>query len=262
MSRIYITFLLLLLIPSTTHAELNLVTAGKPTADLVVDVRGAQGDGAAVLSAAGEWLNESLMKASGASLPVVESSGERPALVIGLAKNWPQIAAKAGLNKEAYEGFCIVSEDDGAFILGNSETGVQHGVATLLHKLGFRWYAPSPKWSYTPTLKTVSLDINLADEPALVDRGIWYAYGNPVEGLSDNYRRWAIANRLSVRRLMNTGHSYGNIINRNQEAFAVHPEYYALLSSGDRDNQRSVLARKFCFSNPGLIVGCQKLGID
>jgi hypothetical protein len=69
----------------------------------------------------------------------------------------------------------------------------------------------------------------------------------------ENYTRWAIANRLGVRSLMRTGHSYGNIIQRNQQAFAEHPEYYALLSTGQRDAQRAVNARKFCFSNPGLI---------
>ena len=79
----------------------------------------------------------------------------------------------------------------------------------------------------------------------------------PVQSGSDkvlkaNYHDWARGNRLSSHALINTGHSYGNIIQRNANEFAKHPEDYALLENGERDSKRPPTARKFCFSNPGL----------
>ena len=73
-----------------------------------------------------------------------------------------------------------------------------------------------------------------------------------MKRLSENHQRWSIANRLSDVNLTQTGHAYGNIILRNEKAFAEHPEYYALLPDGTRDAKRAVAARKFCTSNPGL----------
>ena len=75
----------------------------------------------------------------------------------------------------------------------------------------------------------------------------------PLDALKAGYERWRVANRLVQAAPFQNGHSYGNIIGRNAEAFAAHPEYYALLENGERDSQRAVAARKLCYSNPGLI---------
>ncbi|MEM7012168.1 MAG: DUF4838 domain-containing protein, partial [Verrucomicrobiota bacterium] len=61
------------------------------------------------------------------------------------------------------------------------------------------------------------------------------------------------ANRLTLRGLTRTGHSYGNIIGRNQEAFANNPDLSAMLEDGTRDQTSVPNARKFCVSNPDLI---------
>jgi hypothetical protein len=45
--------------------------------------------------------------------------------------------------------------------------------------------------------------------------------------------------------VLHTGHAYGGIIRRNQEAFDQHPEYLALVN-GERGGS------KFCISNEGL----------
>ncbi|QDU98290.1 DUF4838 domain-containing protein [Lignipirellula cremea] len=240
---------------ASAQAEFVVVADGKPAADLVIDTRGAAGEGPAVLETAGAWLAESIQASTGAELPRADAPGDRPAIVLSLAKNWPEVAAAGGLNEKAYEAFALVTQADRLFVLGVSEAAVQNGVAELLRRWGFRYYAPSPRWRAIPPRKSLAADLRLAGQPALLARGIWYAYGNPGElaPLMDNYREWAMANRLTVRNLMTTGHAYGNIIGRNPEAFEQHPEYYALLPTGERDNQRSILARKFCYSNPGLI---------
>ncbi len=157
---------------------------------------------------------------------------------------------------ESYESYALVTRGDTLYIIGRSGVAVRHGVADFLHRLGFRFYAPSRRWHAVPLLKDKSVELNVSESPALRSRRIWYAYGMPgddLKSLSEDARRWQIANRLSVDQVVSTGHSYGNIIGRNRAAFEKHPEYFALLVDGTRDTKRPENARKFCFSNPGLI---------
>jgi hypothetical protein len=241
---------------SVSRGALPVVEDGKPRAEIVVDVRGSAGDGAGVLADAGDWLADSIRRASGATVAVKQELGEGPAIVIARADAWPDVAKQAGLKPGAYDAYCIATTPQRAYILGNSEAAARHGVADLLRRWGFRWFAPSPRWHHVPELTTLAVDLNIVETPALVDRRIWYAYGmsgDDLAPLMQNYTRWAVANRLSVRSLIQTGHSYGNIIQRNPETFAAHPEYYALLPDGKRDFERAINARKFCFSNSGLI---------
>jgi hypothetical protein len=245
--------LMILALPQTSNAQFTIVKDGVARGDIVVDARGALGGGPATLLDAGNWLSECIEKSSGVKLKVLQEAGDTPCVIIGRADAYPDIAEKAGLTSKAYDAFCIVTRADRLYLLGNSEAAARHAVATLLHRLGFRWFAPSPQWHFVPSLANISVDLNLVDEPKLAHRGIWYAYAGGEAALMENYRRWAIANRLSVNSVINTGHSYGNIIGRNQAAFDAHPKYFALLPDGKRDNERSILARKFCFSNQGLI---------
>src|SRR5690606_4392307 len=54
--------------------------------------------------------------------------------------------------------------------------------------------------------------------------------------------------RLGSAADAHTGHSYDAIVNRNMEAFAKNPEYFAL----GTDGKRNIKSKKFCFSNPEL----------
>jgi len=129
-------------------------------------------------------------------------------------------------------------------------------VADLLRRWGFRWFAPSEKWHTTPQLKELAVDLNISVSPQLIERRIWYAYGmrgDDLKPLMANYQRWSAANRLTLRGLTRTGHSYGNIIGRNPEAFADNPELSAMKEDGTRDTTSVPNARKFCFSNQDLI---------
>ncbi len=244
------------------RAGFSVVRDGQPTAEIVADTRGSEGGGPEVLKDAAQWLADSLKQASGAEMVVVEWSedveqpGDAPAVVIARADAWPEVAATAGLKANSYDAYCIVTEPRRVLVLGNSEAAARHGVADLLRRIGFRWFAPSPRWHIVPKLKDIAIDVDTVDAPALVDRRIWYAYGmsgDDLKPLMQNYQRWAIANRLSIGSVIQTGHSYGNIISRNQETFDQHPEYYAMLPDGARDNQRAVNARKLCYTNPDLI---------
>ena len=256
--KILLRFVLaaVVLVAATARAEFVAISDNQPVADVVVDTRGASGDGPEVLRDAGEWLVDSLKRASGTELQVIDKPHDGPAIVIARADAWPGVAATGRLKGRGYNSYCIITEPKRVYVLGNSEAAARYGIAHLLRHLGFRWFAPSPRWHIVPRLKSVAFDVNAIESPELVDRRIWYAYGmgdKDLKPLLANYNRWAIANRLSVGSLMQTGHSYGNIIGRNREEFAQHPEYFALLADGQRDNQRAINARKLCCSDPGLI---------
>lgn len=249
--------ILLLSTSSVARADLEVVRNGTATASIVVDVRGSGGDGPEVLRDAGSWLTDSIERCTGAKPTLVETTTESPCVVIARADAWPEVAKRAGLKRGIHDAYCIVTDDDRVYVLGNGEAGARHGVADLLRRWGFRWFAPSPRWHVVPRRRSLAIDVDVVASPALIDRRIWYAYGmgsgDDLAPLTENYERWAIANRLSVRSLMRTGHSYGNIVRRNEEAFAEHPEFYALRSDGERDSERAINARKLCFSNPDLI---------
>jgi hypothetical protein len=251
--RVFTIAVVVLSFSSTARPEFTLIRDGKPLCVIVIDTQGTQGSGADILRDAGKWLADCLQSATGASLPVVEAASKSPALIIARADAYPAIADKAGLKSGVYDAFCIVTQPSQLYVLGNSEDAARNGVSLLLREWGFRWYAPSPRWHVVPALRNVSSDLNIVDTPKLIHRGIWYAYGAGEKELGENYQRWAIANRLSVRSVIRTGHSYGNIVRRNQDEFDRHPEYYALLPDGKRDSERAIDARKLCFSNKDLI---------
>ncbi len=244
------------LIHSACFAEVVILKDGRPTAEVFVDARNATGDGPEILQSSARWLSESLGRASVVGIPIVGKPGAGNAFVIARADAWPEVARSVGLSPDDYDAYAIATRSNRVFILGNSESAARHGVADLLCRWGFRWLAPSPRWSIAPTIKNLAVAANFKESPALRDRRIWYAYGMSGEDLKPlmaNYERWAVANRLSLRSRVRTGHSYGNIIQRNAKVFEQHPEYFALLPGGKRDNERPVNARKFCFSNPGLV---------
>lgn len=251
-----LAFAWITLITGPARSEVTLIDEGQPAARIVIDTRGSAGEGPEVLVDAGRWLADSLKAASGAVFRIDRHAGDEPAVVIARADAWPEVARQAGYEPEDTTSYAIITQPNRVYILGACEDAARHGVADLLYRWGFRWFAPSPKWHIIPEIRDLTVSLNTIETPALRDRRVWYAYGmsgNDLRPLMDNYERWAIANRLSVKSLMRTGHSYGGIIRRNQAEFERNPEMYALLPNGKRDSERPIEARKFCFTNPDLI---------
>jgi hypothetical protein len=185
-----------------------------------------------------QWLAEALQEAGVAQV----------ALVLTTAQAHPELAGKAKLPAGNRDAFAIFAEGEKTYLLGANATAIHYAAAQLLRELGFRTYAPSPRWNIVPKLQKLPA-IHASSAPAVGSRSIWYAYGASSETLKDNYQRWVFANRLTANGLINVGHSYGNIIGRNKKEFDAHPEYYALQENGKRDAK----TQKFCTSNPGLI---------
>lgn len=252
------TLTVLLVVSTVCRAEVPLLENGNARIHIVADVRGTTPAGAEVLQDAADWLAASLNRASGATFVVADEPGEARSLIIARVDEWPDVAQAAGLTTQKYDDYAIATRSDERriYVLGNSEEAARFGVADLLRRWGFRWFAPSKKWHVAPQLKDLAVDLNIAESPQLIERRIWYAYGmsgDDLKPLLVDYHRWAAANRLTLRGLTRTGHSYGNIIGRNKEAFASNPELSAMKEDGTRDTTSVPNARKFCFSNPDLI---------
>ncbi len=251
--------LIVLVAASAGHCDdVALIKDGQALAQIVADTRGTTPAGSAVLKDAAGWLAASLKTASGAELSVADQPVDVAAVIIARAEAWPDVARSASLNSDGYDDYAITTNPKTrrVYILGNSADAARYGVADLLRRWGFRWFAPSPRWHVTPRFKNLTLDLNVVESPQLIERRIWYAYGmsgDDLRPLMENYQRWAVANRLTLRGLTRTGHSYGHIIGRNKEAFAGNPNLSAMHEDGTRDTMSVPNARKFCSSNPELV---------
>lgn len=242
----------------TTKAEFNVVRDGKAAAHIQVDAANTTAAGRETLLDAAHWLAQAIQQSSGAKLEVGETArGDGlPTIILARADVLPEIAREAGLKSQAFDAYAVVAQPQRLYLIGRSEAAVGYAVADVLHRWGFRYYAPSPRWHIVPRTDNLAVDGRHVDEPAMITRKIWYAYGHNGAGLkelSEAHRRWSIANRLTDFNLTQTGHAYGNIIGRNEKEFEAHPEYYAQLPDGSRDSTRPMVARKFCTSNQGLL---------
>ena len=244
--------LYLLLLTNPVHG-LTLVEGGKPRAAVVVDAGKVTAAQQTFQDETTRWLLEAIEQASGARLSLVEEKAEQAILLLTTAAAQPIVAKRLRLRGDHPDAYAIETTASQVTLVGANVYALRHAVAHLLRELGFRYYAPSPRWHIVPRRTDLRVELNLAAAPDIGTRKIWYAYGQPDKNLSANYERWVMGNRLSGQALLNTGHSYGNIILRNAAEFAKHPEYYALTEAGARDHKKVPAASKFCTSNPGLL---------
>src|SRR5690606_2587759 len=150
------------------------IDEGQPAARIVIDTRGSAGEGPEVLVDAGRWLADSLKAASGAVFRIDRHAGDEPAVVIARADAWPEVARQAGYEPEDTTSYAIITQPNRVYILGACEDAARHGVADLLYRWGFRWFAPSPKWHIIPEIRDLTVSLNTIETPALRDRRVWY----------------------------------------------------------------------------------------
>ena len=250
----FVTAVLILLSTAVRVVAFDIVRDGQPRAKVFVDTRGAQGNNDRILRGAADWFGDAVERATGAELETAQDASDGPVLVLARADQYPEPARRAGIHSESLNAFAVVTSENRAYILGRSEVAVRHGVATVLHRMGFRYFNPSPRWWITPDTGDLSIEETFSDAPDMRGRRIWYAYGVRKEELKRGYSRWAEANRMGSPAGFHTGHSYGNIVNRNREEFEKHPEYMNLLENGERyELKKGRFAGKLCYSNPGLV---------
>ncbi|MFH1614583.1 MAG: DUF4838 domain-containing protein [Planctomycetota bacterium] len=164
-----------------------------------------------------------------------------------------ELAVKDIADREAY---ILCSHKSGLYVLGATELAVEHAVWDLLYRIGYRQFFPGENWEVIPKIENLSISVHAEEKPDYYMRWIWYGwagfYGGPDWASSQKYyERWCSRNRGHFGFLLNTGHAYDEIIDKNKAVFDAHPEYYGLVN-----DKRS--STKICIGNPEL----QKLVID
>ncbi|NQU10776.1 hypothetical protein HQ590_08300, partial [bacterium] len=223
------------------------------------------------LDASGFWLSEWINKSTQAELPVlVDAEPQRAAIILSLARNYPEVAEQAGLSREFLkngpmqhlDSFCIVSTADRLYLLGRTELGCRHAIAYLLRHLGYRFFNPAPRWCIAPRTSNLAVDLNISKKPALFDffynntsgHGVNVNQADNALWLREMY--WGDLNFLTVNRTglshrLGMGHVTSHLHEYLKAEFAAHPEYYVMLENGERSKGEHPI--RFCLSNPRLM---------
>jgi hypothetical protein len=231
-----------------TLPEVLLATNGKARMPVVVgpdatpDVREAAAE-----------LGEYLGRISGSVFLVEDgdagsgiAAGQK-GIVVGLVSNFAKLPFKVEFQSGdgSPDQYLLRTTDDRLYLLGTTPAAVQCAVWDFLHRQGYRLFFLTDTWEVVPSRAELSAALNVTERPDYVTRQA--PRGAPWSD-RDLWNRWQRRNRMKSSFVLNTGHSYGGIVRRNQPAFNEHPEYFALV-----DGERSSGANaKFCVSNPGL----------
>ena len=210
-------------------------------------------DAPASVHAAARDLQHYVMRASGATLPIVHepttamvSLGDTPA------------ARRAGIAAETmpWEGYRIVTRQDVLFIVGRDtgkdertpgggvSSGTRNGVSTFLEEsLGVRWLTPGEHGDYVPTHATIELpEVDTDDAPFFRNRRLPYTQSQRPE-----VKEWKARHKLGVELTLSHGHNWRTI---PASAFDEHPDWFA--EKGGRRVPPSG-EYKLCMSNEGMI---------
>ncbi len=165
----------------------------------------------------------------------------RGAIMIGTAEDFKEKAQTEKIEVLGPEGFIIKSEKDNLWIMGNSETAIQHGIYSFLEKIGCRWYFPDPVWYVIPQKKEIKINIDVKEKPSFAWRNIWYEFGPRTPKLKVDYENWMKYNRQYGWLRVYAGHSYANYIPPKE--FEKNPELFSLVGTERKPTQ-------LCISNP------------
>lgn len=248
--------LLTLTLGAAAHAQLTLARDGRAETSIFV---------ASTLPEAleaGQALEQYLGLMTGAKMsltaPEADRIPRRPegnTILIAAAADLPALslptAVPALVSKVRDDGFALWCDGKGAVVLSAVRpTALVFGAYELLQKLGCRWYFPGPLGEEIPTLKTLTLPaLAEVQNPSLVDRNMWYAYGGRPGWQSGGYQLWRKQNRMGGL-AFSAGHNLARIV--PPSLFATHPEYFPL-QGGRRVNPTQSYNWQPCTSNPEVI---------
>jgi len=153
------------------------------------------------------------------------------------------------------EGYVVFADRDKLILAGNSGRAVRHATYELLGQLGCRWLVPSERWTIVPKRSKLKVEpLQIATEPDIANRSIWYAYGMGVDDsryvLARDYNRWVEGNRLGGLAPYKCGHTYPHTVEGHKDLFQAHPEYFAMKEDGTRIPYGKY--HSLCYSNPDV----------
>ncbi len=221
--------------------EVKIAEEGKALLPVIVSPGATEGTKSTASTLAGM-----LERISGAKFEVIAGDGAK-GLAIGRASDFPALQLGGGFaptDPARREEYLLRSHAAGAWLVGATDLAVQHAAWDFLHRLGYRQFFPGKTWEILPKRDRLSIAVEATERPAYHSRRIWYGFG-PLAENKEAYDDWCAKNRAVAGIDLHTGHAYDGILSRQKAAFAVHPEYLALVG-GERK------PAKFCISNPGL----------
>ncbi|MEN6401562.1 MAG: DUF4838 domain-containing protein [Armatimonadia bacterium] len=247
---------------------ITVLTAGVAAADLAVVQDGQARAQIVIASAAPEAVEaaEALQKyfraMSGAELRLAPTEQQPaqfkrpagPAVIVAAPEYLNALklpAATALLAKIRDDGFMIWSDgSQTAVISAKKPTALVFAAYELLQKLGCRWFFPGELGEELPQLKTIRLS-SLAEvqNPSMVDRNMWYAYGGRPDWQKNGYLLWRKQNRMGGLGF-SAGHNLARIV--PPSLHATHPEFFPL-QGGKRVNPTESNNWQPCTSNPEVI---------
>lgn len=202
-----------------------------------------------------------LSRISGGEFSVVS---ERPqqAIFLGTRAMFPEMLSEPeaiGL-ASARERYRIRTDQGSLIIVGETDRAVEDAVFDLLHELGYRQFFPTSAWEVVPHNPDLAIEIDRVSQPAFARRFIFIAVRRkPVELVQAvdfpeteaAFADWQRKNRAVSGYQLNSGHAYQEIIKRNSEVFAAHPEW---LTNKDTwaDSGSGLYAPKFMVDNDEL----------
>jgi hypothetical protein len=210
-----------------------------------------------------EELADYLKQISGATFEVKAGDGSE-GIVVGTLDEFPTPNLEKPLEINGVDGreaFAIRTTEKRVLLLGATSRAVPHVVYRFLDELGVRWFFPAQHWTVVPSTPALKWNREITDRPTILNRGIWASWGyfgdtpekrwnrewNNSRSAHD-YEAWKVHNLQGGSMQVNTGHSWFEIIKANNEIFAKHPEYYALVG-GER---KAHWEAKVELSNPAV----------
>lgn len=199
-----------------------------------------------------------LQKATGKDFSVTSAQTSLKSGGIYILLNKPA-SISADLQKKltngSIEDFVISGDGQKLYLVASHPVGLSRAIYTYLDKLGFRWYFPGAKWSYTPQLTNITITLTQYCSPSFQLRNFTGTGGMPhVKSIDPDFLVWRAWEDWKRRNRMGgdvelAGH-YGDVFNyKYQSELQKHPEYLALVG-GKRTGWHP--DAKWCISNAAL----------
>jgi hypothetical protein len=222
------------------------VAAGQPAdsmADKLLLVENSQTRSVIVLAAnaaaeekqAAQELQQYLQKISGAKTEIAaEPRAEQIPIRLGQAAATPELVASIKAKGTDPDSFILKVDVDGIRVIGLSPEGTLFGVYELLEQLGVRWFMPGAIGTVIPSAPTVPVrPQETVQVPSF--NGRW-------ENVGRAFPEWGEHMRMGGPHFP-PAHGMKGF---SRDAFAQHPEYFALVN-GKRT------PRQLCVSNPDVL---------
>jgi len=260
-----VTLLVLLVIPATQVAALDLVVDGRSDYTIVLAT-----DAIPAEQFAAEELANHLEKMSGAKLPIVTDAEPLPrhAILLGRPRYLAKLTAKPNWRKLGQEEYLLQVKGDYLIITGGRPRGALYGVYSLLEDyLGCRWFAPDT--TVIPKRQTIRISWQeVRGRPGFEYRDPWMYAGHIYSSWwRDHFVPEFVARTRNSGRQINQhvhpikekhggffklphfGHNFSGLVPAAKYA-ADHPEYFALVD-GKRMAKEGDYDR--CVTNPEVI---------